>query len=123
MAKGDDARGLSLALNRVGHHIRQTIVDQARASLGDLQYVPLSARVGAPEPIPDNQEEINNQADAVIRDLFPRIPNSDRQTIIEHSFKKVSKPCPLYHKSMIQQVFLTPSGCDSKWPAFGRASP
>jgi hypothetical protein len=42
------------------------------------------------EPIPESQEEINKQADGAIRDLFPRIPNTDRQQIIEHAFKKVS---------------------------------
>lgn len=42
------------------------------------------------EPIPESQEEINKQADAAIRDLFPRIPNTDRTMIIEHAFKKVS---------------------------------
>jgi hypothetical protein len=41
------------------------------------------------EPIPESQEEINKQADGAIRDLFPRIPNTDRQMIIEHAFKKV----------------------------------
>ncbi len=53
----------------------------------------ISKRVYKPneiEPIPDSQEEINKQADAAIRDLFPRIPNTDRQMIIDHAFKKVS---------------------------------
>lgn len=40
------------------------------------------------EPIPESQDEINKQADAAIRDLFPRIPNIDRTMIIEQSFKK-----------------------------------
>jgi len=43
-----------------------------------------------PEPIPERQEDINKQADAAIRDLFPRIPNTDRQMIIDHAFNKVS---------------------------------
>ena len=42
-----------------------------------------------PEPIPESQEDINKQADGAIRDLFPRIPNTDRQMIIEHAFQKV----------------------------------
>lgn len=44
---------------------------------------------GMIEPIPESQDEINKQADAAIRDLFPRIPNTDRQMIIEHAFQKV----------------------------------
>jgi hypothetical protein len=87
-APGSD---LGLALNRVGHHIRQSIVEQARASLGELADMP-QTQLDVPEPIPEDQEEINKQADAAIRDLFPRIPNTDRQTIIEHSFKKVRPP-------------------------------
>ncbi|KAB5582651.1 hypothetical protein GE09DRAFT_277321 [Coniochaeta sp. 2T2.1] len=79
---------LGVALNRVGHHIRERIVEQARASLGELAEMPQQVQLDIPEPIPEDQEEINKQADAAIRDLFPRIPNGDRQTIIEHSFKK-----------------------------------
>jgi hypothetical protein len=91
--KGDDTKELSLALNRVGHHIRETIVEEARASLGNLDEVHIIADSSQPEPIPEDQEEINRQADAAIRDLFPRIPNGDRQTIIEHAFKKVGLTC------------------------------
>jgi len=45
---------------------------------------------GVPEPIPERQEDINKQADAAIRDLFPRIPHTDRQMVIQHAFDKVS---------------------------------
>lgn len=45
---------------------------------------------GRPEPIPETQAEYHAQADAAIRDLFPRIPNTDRQIIIEHAFTRVS---------------------------------
>jgi hypothetical protein len=80
---------LSKHLNRVGYHFRETIVVEARKSLGiysdTLQALPL----GLPEPIPDSQAEINAQADAAMKELFPRIPNTDRQTIIDHSFNKV----------------------------------
>ncbi|KAK4122649.1 hypothetical protein N657DRAFT_574960 [Parathielavia appendiculata] len=82
------SKRLSSQLNRVGHHIRQTIVEQARAMLGDDQLEPIRGAPGLPEPIPEKQEEINKQADAAIRDLFPRIPNTDRQMIIEHAFNK-----------------------------------
>lgn len=44
---------------------------------------------GIIEPIPESQAEINKQADAAIRDLFPRIPNTDRESIIQHAFQKV----------------------------------
>ncbi|KAK0651468.1 hypothetical protein B0T16DRAFT_80062 [Cercophora newfieldiana] len=85
---GRFSRTLSFHLNRVGHHIRQSIVEQARVSLGDVQGVVTESDLGAPEPIPERQEDINSQADAAIRDLFPRIPNTDRQMIIEHAFNK-----------------------------------
>lgn len=49
---------------------------------------PLKAN-GLPEPIPTSQEEYNRQVDAVLRDLFPRIPHTDRQMIIEHAFDLV----------------------------------
>ncbi|OAA67241.1 hypothetical protein SPI_01817 [Niveomyces insectorum RCEF 264] len=67
----------------------KTIVEQAREAIGDSDDS-REGRVapGLPEPIPETQEEINEQADKAIRDLFPRIPNTDRQLIIEHSFKK-----------------------------------
>jgi hypothetical protein len=87
---GRYSRVLSFHLNRVGHHIRQSIVEQARESLGDAQDVQaIGTDLGVPEPIPDRQEDIDKQADAAIRDLFPRIPNTDRQMIIQHAFNKV----------------------------------
>ncbi|KAK3344016.1 hypothetical protein B0T25DRAFT_462838 [Lasiosphaeria hispida] len=82
------SRQLSFQINRVGHHIRQSIVEQARVSLGDDQHAVFGTISGQPEPIPERQEDINRQADAAIRDLFPRIPNTDRQRIIEHAFNK-----------------------------------
>ena len=64
-------------------------MEQARATLGDDQFAAIGGAPGLPEPIPERQEDINKQADAAIRDLFPRIPNTDRQAIIEHAFNKV----------------------------------
>ena len=81
-------------MNRVGHHIRQTIVEQARAALGADQLEVVGTDLDLPEPIPEKQEDINKQADAAIRDLFPRIPNTDRQMIIEHAFNKVGNLIP-----------------------------
>ncbi|KAK4139825.1 uncharacterized protein C8A04DRAFT_15505 [Dichotomopilus funicola] len=85
------SKRLSSHLNRIGHHVRQTIVEQARATLGDEGLGAVGAAPGLPEPIPEKQEDINAQADAAIRDLFPRVPNTDRQSIIEHAFNK-SRP-------------------------------
>ena len=79
-------------MTRVGYHFRQMIVEQARADLlqdGIYQRATLAPRPGQPEPIPKDQRDIDRQADAVLRDLFPRIPNIDRREIIQHSFKKV----------------------------------
>ena len=78
-------------MHRAGYHFRRIIVDEARRTL-ERNGVNLLATVlmpGGPESIPQSQEEINMQADAVLRDLFPRIPNTDRQEIILHAFQKV----------------------------------
>jgi hypothetical protein len=79
---------LSHQVHRIGHHIRQTIVEEAR---GYIQQPDDAARAtdGKPEPIPASQAEYNQQVDAAIRDLFPRVPNTDRQAIIEHAFQRV----------------------------------
>ncbi|KAK0747578.1 hypothetical protein B0T21DRAFT_379595 [Apiosordaria backusii] len=88
-SNGMFSAALSLHLNRVGHHFRESIVEEARKTLGDDQLVGASAQLGLPEPIPERQEDINKQADAAIRDLFPRIPHTDRQMILDHAFNKV----------------------------------
>ncbi|KAK4202622.1 hypothetical protein QBC40DRAFT_41348 [Triangularia verruculosa] len=79
---------LSFHLNRVGHHFRESIVEEARRTLGDDQLIGANAQLGLPEPIPERQEDITRQADAAIRDLFPRIPHTDRQMILDHAFNK-----------------------------------
>lgn len=78
-------------IHRIGFHFRSYIVDQAASTLGGLQAVtgdgqPVVANSG--DEIPETQEEINKQADAALRDLFPRIPNTDREMIIQHAFQK-----------------------------------
>ncbi|KAI1497412.1 hypothetical protein F5X99DRAFT_25087 [Biscogniauxia marginata] len=81
-------------MNRAGYHFRQPIVDKARKILkqkGHRDYAARTRRPGEPEPIPNTQQEINREADAVLRDLFPRIPNTDRHEIIQHAFKKDGK--------------------------------
>ncbi|KAL0470621.1 hypothetical protein QR685DRAFT_259042 [Neurospora intermedia] len=88
-SNGQFSKELSRHLNRVGIHVRESIVEQARQQLGQDSDLPTpDTGAGQPEPIPEKQEDINKQADAAIRDLFPRIPNTDRQMIIEHSFNK-----------------------------------
>ncbi|RSM05750.1 hypothetical protein CEP52_006060 [Fusarium oligoseptatum] len=87
-AKDNTTNILSHQVHRVGHHIRETIVEEARASLGHILDRTLPQTGGSPEPIPKSQEEYDAQVDAALRDLFPRIPNTDRQMIIEHAFRK-----------------------------------
>ncbi|KAL0940767.1 uncharacterized protein CTRU02_203530 [Colletotrichum truncatum] len=84
-----DASELSQQIHRVGHHIREYIVEQAMHELGqDTFYEPTTTGPNEVEEIPRSQTEINRQADAALRELFPRIPNTDRQQIIDHAFKK-----------------------------------
>ena len=90
----DNTNELSLHTSRIGHHIREAIVEEAQATLGYRHDLLHSSSDGAPEPIPKTQEEINAQADAALRELFPRIPNTDRQEIIDHAFRKVCPPLP-----------------------------
>ncbi|KAI6092822.1 hypothetical protein F4821DRAFT_223364 [Hypoxylon rubiginosum] len=81
-------------MNRVGYHFRGTIVDQAREVVeedGQSAHILVAHHLDVPEPIPETQEEINRQADAVLKDLFPRIPNIDRMEIIQHAFQKDGK--------------------------------
>lgn len=87
-ASKEENSKISEHVYRTGYHFRETIVDQAREKLGGLAISSTSGSQ-AIEPIPESQEEINKQADGAIRDLFPRIPHTDRQMIIEHAFKKV----------------------------------
>ncbi|KFA49326.1 hypothetical protein S40293_04172 [Stachybotrys chartarum IBT 40293] len=86
--RDSDPNPIAHQMNRIGHHIRESIVEEARANLNHWPLVgntPLKTN-GLPEPIPTSQEEYNRQVDAVLRDLFPRIPHTDRQMIIEHAF-------------------------------------
>ncbi|KAK5660773.1 hypothetical protein OQA88_12140 [Cercophora sp. LCS_1] len=78
---------LTQHVHRVGYHFRESIVEKAQENLGDaaLSFIGDS---DVPEPIPEKQEDIDKQADAAIRDLFPRIPNTDRMMIINHAFNK-----------------------------------
>ncbi|KAK1761327.1 hypothetical protein QBC47DRAFT_26117 [Echria macrotheca] len=90
---GRVAGGLSFHVNRIGHHIRASIFEEAKRSVGASQdaFPHMHPDPDVPEPIPESQEDINKQADAAIRDLFPRIPNTDRQMVIQHAFNKSKK--------------------------------
>ncbi|KAI1820955.1 hypothetical protein F4861DRAFT_30128 [Xylaria intraflava] len=86
-----DVLKLDHHMNRLGYHFRSLIVEAAREALKRRGCYDEAAYVhepGRPEPIPSSQREIDQEADAVLRDLFPRIPNTDRQEIINHAFKK-----------------------------------
>lgn len=54
-----------------------------------------------PESIPDDRNKIIREADAVLRDLFPRIPNTDRAEILRHSFDKVCSASFAHGKKMV----------------------
>lgn len=90
-------------MHRLGYHFRSVIVEEASSSI-ELQSVRRGGvnvlqsttahydlTAAGTYPIPESQDEINREADAAIRDLFPRIPNTDRQQIIDHAFQRVSK--------------------------------
>lgn len=84
--KGEQSK-IAEHVYRIGFHFREMIIDEAREFLGESPNFKTDAQ-GTIEPIPELQIDINKQADAAIRDLFPRIPNTDRQMVIEHAFKK-----------------------------------
>lgn len=97
----ENVKKLALQVHRMGHHIRRTIVEQARAQIGQADNTAATDSW----QLPETQEEINAQAEAAIRDLFPRIPNFDRQMIIEHSFRKVRRRRVLWWNANIEQRF------------------
>lgn len=86
-AKNSEAQHLSQQIHRIGHHIRETIVAQARALL-NLADDHGSSSSNELETIPASEAQYHAQVDAAIRDLFPRIPNTDRQQIIDMSFTR-----------------------------------
>ncbi|KAH8678055.1 hypothetical protein BX600DRAFT_507035 [Xylariales sp. PMI_506] len=88
-----DVNVLDHHLHRKGYHFRQRIVETGRESLraeGFDERKEFSIP-GQPEKIPEDKIELFRQADAVLRDLFPRIPNTDRHEIIQHAFDKDNK--------------------------------
>ncbi|KAI0432883.1 hypothetical protein F5Y09DRAFT_329363 [Xylaria sp. FL1042] len=94
VSNSKDPLKLDHHMNRLGYHFRHSVVEEARKVLKEQGHHEQAAYVhepGKPEPIPNSQWEIDLEADAVLRDLFPRIPNTDRQEIINHAFKKDGK--------------------------------
>ncbi|KAF2965446.1 hypothetical protein GQX73_g8148 [Xylaria multiplex] len=94
VSNSKDTLKLDHHMNRLGYHFRHSIVEEARKILTKKGHHDQAAYVhepGKPEPIPNSQREIDLEADAVLRDLFPRIPHTDRQEIIDHAFKKDGK--------------------------------
>jgi hypothetical protein len=85
----EEGSKISEHIYRTGYHFRETIVDAAIEILGETVISKPTTTPGFIEPIPETQQEIDDQADRAIKDLFPRIPNTDRQMIIDHAFKKV----------------------------------
>ena len=77
-------------VHRAGYHFRESIVEDARQKLGDRVISKVDLPPGFIEPIPATQDEMSAQAGNALLDLFPRIPNTDREMIIRHAFKKVS---------------------------------
>ncbi|TGJ86827.1 hypothetical protein E0Z10_g1950 [Xylaria hypoxylon] len=91
VSNSKDTLKLDHHMNRLGYHFRHSIAEEARKVLTKRGHHDQAAYVhepGKPEPIPNSQREIDLEADAVLRDLFPRIPHTDRQEIIDHAFKK-----------------------------------
>ncbi|KAH6645809.1 hypothetical protein BKA67DRAFT_663691 [Truncatella angustata] len=84
---------VSAQTHRSGWHFRERIVDLAREKLiasGHLKPQKIAVK-GRPEALPKSRDQILEEAEAVLRDLFPRIPNISRREILSHSFDKDNK--------------------------------
>lgn len=88
--EAEDSHSIGGHVHRIGYHFRTNIVERAAASIGLSPHVDEEGNVvyASPDIIPARQEDINKQADAALRDLYPRIPNTDRELIIRHAFLK-----------------------------------
>ncbi|KAI1388863.1 uncharacterized protein F4822DRAFT_404191 [Hypoxylon trugodes] len=106
VSEGKNPDNLEHHMNRVGYHFRQMIVEQARPKLKKSCNAAPAHQHSEPEPIPQDQNEINDQADAVLRDLFPRIPHTDRRQIIQHAFQKDGKFHGEYRVGMAKELTL-----------------
>lgn len=68
------------------------IVDEVKSTLAHLPYQNSHAtnrEAEIPEPLPDSQAVYSAQVNAALLDLFPRIPHTARQAIIERTFNLV----------------------------------
>lgn len=81
-------------------------MDEASEIVGETAVTNRVYNPNEVEPIPQSQEEINKQADGAIRDLFPRIPNTDRQMVIDHAFQKVRRTDESALQSLTEQGTL-----------------
>ncbi|KAF4505811.1 hypothetical protein G6O67_007723 [Ophiocordyceps sinensis] len=87
----DVAHSYASQMNRVGYHFHKAIVQEARANIVGLLQQAANVPDGEPEPIPESQATYHMQVDAALRDLFPRIPHTDRQVIIQHAFTRKTR--------------------------------
>ncbi len=85
-------------MERIGYYFRSRIVQEAADALGGISaFLDGEAQrftLTEVDTIPETQEEINKQADACLRDLFPRMPATDREQIIEQSFNRENSKNP-----------------------------
>lgn len=104
-------------VHRIGYHFRSYIVDQATIVLGGESATRDGGGLATSDAdaIPDSQEEINKQADAALRDLYPRIPNTDREMIIQHAFQKVDSEYSFMNTTLI--LFRVPFLMAKLWLA------
>ncbi|PHH75288.1 hypothetical protein CDD82_4513 [Ophiocordyceps australis] len=75
-------------INRVGYHFVATTVRDALASTSQpsAHLVPIQSEHTAPGLIPADAKVYLEQVEASFQELLPRMPNSDRQTIINSAF-------------------------------------
>ncbi|PHH74741.1 hypothetical protein CDD80_2864 [Ophiocordyceps camponoti-rufipedis] len=82
---------LAAHMTRCGYHFEIDIVKEARRNIIHDPDLESSVPYGAPEPIPRSQELYHAQVNAAMRDLFPRIPHTDRRIIIDRAFTRGSR--------------------------------
>lgn len=87
-SSADMSHQLSHQLHRFGHHIRENLVEEAQAMIPKPELLETNFH-GLPEPIPASQDEYSRQVSKTLRDLFPNIPNTDRESLIVHGFNLV----------------------------------
>lgn len=101
--------------------MRHVIVEEARDALGEDSDTPDVELDSDVYPIPESQTEYYVQADAVLRDLFPRMPNDARSGILERSFDKSKKarrqpPCSFVSVGFLLTTWLQDQLQDGKLP-------